>query len=45
MYEFVITNINSGEMDIIRGYTYRDACNRCRIDPREYTINSMYHID
>lgn len=45
MYEYGITNVATGEPNIIYGYSYRDACRRLSLNPTEWEIDYSEYVD
>lgn len=45
MYEYEIRNKESGEIDLIYGYTYKDALARCDLNPSEWEKLFEVYVD
>ena len=45
MYEYRIVNKNTNEEDTIFGYTYADACKRCKVNPNEMLVIDCEYVD
>lgn len=45
MYEYEILFLETGERDIIFGYSFEDACIRSNIDPYEVQVLGYDYMD
>lgn len=45
MYEFTIENNQTLEADVIFGYNAKDAFNRAKITPIEWTVVAVDYVD
>lgn len=45
MYEYRIVNRITEEETVIFGYTYADACKRCKVDPNEVMVIDCEYVD